>query len=78
LLWQKNLRGQRVPLLLNNGKRSLPHYPFENLTVEQEYESRGFISSSFIHGLNPKEFYMHGMSGREGVSDKVVSVKGSW
>ena len=72
LLGQQNLRGQRVPLLLNNGKRSLPHYPFENLTVEQEYESRGFISSSFIHGLNPKEFYMHGMSGREGVSDTAM------
>ena len=32
---------------------------------------------SFIHGLNPQEFYFHAMSGREGVTDKVVvSVKG--
>ncbi len=59
--------GQRVPPVLNNGKRTLPHYPFEDLTVEMEYESRGFISSSFIKGLNPKEYYFHAMAGREGV-----------
>ena len=31
-----------------------------------EYESRGFIDSSFIKGLNPKQFYFHSCSGREG------------
>ncbi len=70
LLGQQNLKGQRVQPVLNNGKRTLPHYPFENLTIEDEYESRGFIASSFITGLNPHEFFFHAMSGREGVSDK--------
>ena len=37
-----------------------------------EYESRGFISSSFINGLNPREFYFHAMSGREGISDTAM------
>ena len=37
-----------------------------------EYESRGFISSSFIKGLTPREFYFHAMSGREGISDTAM------
>jgi DNA-directed RNA polymerase II subunit RPB1 len=74
LLGQQNLKGQRVPLLLSNGRRTLPHYPFGKLPPEMEYESRGFIASSFIHGLNPREFYFHAMSGREGISDKHIVV----
>ena len=51
---------------------SLPHYPFGKLNPEMEFESRGFIASSFIKGLNPKEFYFHAMSGREGISDTAM------
>ena len=72
LLGQQNLKGQRVPLSLCNGRRSLPHYPFKNLSLGMRYESRGFIASSFIHGLNPREFYFHAMSGREGISDTAM------
>jgi DNA-directed RNA polymerase beta' subunit len=72
LLGQQNLKGQRVPLLLNHGKRTLPHYPFGEMSPEMEYESRGFIASSFIKGLNPREFYFHAMSGREGISDTAM------
>ena len=77
LLGQQNLKGKRIKLMMNHGRRSLPHYPFgEHMTPEMEYESRGFISSSFLHGLKPEEFYFHAMSGREGVCDKVVSQTG--
>ena len=70
LLGQQQLLGQRIPRNMNHGKRTLPHYPFEkDMTPEMEYESRGFISSSFIKGLNPREFYFHAMTGREGISD---------
>ena len=72
LLGQQNLKGQRVPLLLNHGKRSLPHYPFGDLEPKMEYESRGFIASSFLRGLNPRQFYFHAMSGREGVCDTAM------
>lgn len=72
LLGQQNLKGARVPLTLNNGQRSLPHYPFGKLSEEMEYESRGFIASSFIQGLNPRQFYFHAMSGREGISDTAM------
>jgi len=72
LLGQQNLKGQRVPLLMNHGKRSLPHYPFGDLEPEMEYESRGFISRGFLRGLNPRQFYFHAMSGREGVCDTAM------
>ncbi len=69
LLGQQTLLGQRIEPALNNGKRSLPHYNFDELTMEAEYESRGFIASSFIAGLNPRQFYFHNVSGRSGVID---------
>ena len=72
LLGQQNLRGQRVPKFLNHERRTLPHYPFGEMPPELEYESRGFVSSSFIHGLSPREFYFHAMSGREGISDTAM------
>lgn len=72
LLGQQNLKGQRVPLSLNHGKRSLPHYPFGDLTPEMEYESRGFIDRGFLRGLNPRQFYFHAMSGREGICDTAM------
>ncbi len=75
LLGQQNLLGQRVPPVLNHNTRTLPHYPSGSLPLEIEYESRGFIASSFIKGLNPKEFYFHAMSGREGICDKICVTK---
>ena len=73
LLGQQNLFGKRVQPTLSNGKRTLPHYPFEKMDSEDSYESRGFVRHSFIEGLNPQEFFFHAMSGREGICDKVVS-----
>ena len=73
LLGQQNILGQRVNPTLNNGKRTLHHYPLdEELPMKMEYESRGFIDSSFIKGLNPRQFYYHSMSGREGCSDTAL------
>jgi len=77
LLGQQNLSGKRVPKHLNRGRRTLPHYPLENMTKEMEYESRGFIRHSFIHGLNPQEFYFHAMSGREGITDTAMGTSKS-
>lgn len=77
LLGQQNLKGKRVVLMLNHGKRSLPHYPFGNLPPEMEYESRGFIDRGFLKGLNPRQFYFHAMSGREGISDTAMGTSTS-
>lgn len=73
LLGQQNLQGKRIVPTLNNGTRTLPHYPFEDLPIDLEYESRGFIDSSFIRGLEPRQFYFHAMSGREGCCDTAMN-----
>lgn len=67
LLSQQNIMGQRVEKMLNHGKRTLVHYPLGQMSMEMDYESRGFVRSSFINGLNPREYFFHAMSGREGV-----------
>lgn len=69
LLGQQNINGCRIPMHLNNGTRTLPHYSKSKQSVDLEFESRGFIRNSFIHGLNPKEFYLHAMTGRTGIID---------
>ena len=72
LLGQQNLSGKRIPYTLNNNTRALPHYPFKITDKETEYESKGFIKNSFIHGLNPKEFWFHALTGREGITDTAM------
>lgn len=72
LLGQQNIKGRRITPLLNNGTRTLPHYPMDKLSEKQKYESLGFIKHSFIRGLNPQECYFHAMSGREGVCDTAM------
>ena len=73
LLGQQNLRGNRIPKFMNKGKRVLPHYPFSGMNKKTEYESRGFISNSFHHGLSPQEFYLHAVASREGITNTALS-----
>lgn len=79
LLGQQNIKGARIPYTLNNNNRSMYHYPLmkEDLPDDMKYESQGFISSSFIKGLNPREFYMHAMAAREGMSDTAMGTASS-
>jgi DNA-directed RNA polymerase II subunit RPB1 len=65
-LGQQAIEGKRVP----NGfqHRTLPHFK----RFDDSAAARGFISSSFIKGLQPEEFFFHAMSGREGLIDTAV------
>ena len=72
VIGQNELEGGRIKPTLNNNKRTLYHYKFEENDVEREFESRGFIKNSFMKGLNVREFFLHAMSGREGVSDTAM------
>lgn len=72
MLGQQMHMGKRIQKTLNRGRRTLPHYPKNNLTLEQEFESQGFIKHSFLHGLNPQEFIWHAVTGREGCSDTAM------
>jgi DNA-directed RNA polymerase beta' subunit len=67
LLGQQNIEGRRPMPMIDNNKRTLMHYPRIIADLNRKYESRGFVSSSFIAGLNPKEMFFHAMSGREGM-----------
>lgn len=72
LLGQQLFSGQRIQPTLNQNKRTLVHYPVNIKDKEMEFESRGFIKNSFIRGLNPREFWMHCITGREGVTDTAM------
>jgi len=72
LLGQQNLTGSRIPPILNQNTRTLPHYDFKIKEKDVEYESRGFIKHSFSRGLNPREFWFHAATGREGVTDTAM------
>lgn len=74
IVGQQNIGGGRMPYELNHQTRALPHYPRGTLEKADEYESRGFIKSSFIKGLTPKEYWFHSVSSREALTDKLVSV----
>ena len=77
LLGQQNITGKRVEKTLNYGKRTLPHYPFEIKDNFVKYQSRGFVTNSFIKGLSPQEFWFHAMSGREGLTDTAMKTSQS-
>jgi DNA-directed RNA polymerase II subunit RPB1 len=65
-LGQQACEGKRVP----NGfqHRTLPHFK----RFDDSAQARGFITSSYIKGLQPDEFFFHAMSGREGLIDTAV------
>ena len=54
-LGQQEVTGKRIPLSFED--RTLPHYP----KYDNGIESRGYITSSFIDGLTPQEFFFHAM-----------------
>lgn len=75
MLGQQIINGQRIDLNLDNGTRSLIHYNRDEskLTDRERYEARGFIMGNFYDGLNVDEFFLHSMSGRQGVCDTAMS-----
>jgi DNA-directed RNA polymerase II subunit RPB1 len=59
---------KRIPLGFSDKTRSLPHfYKYDDSLIP-----KGFISHSFIDGLDPQEFFFHAMGGREGLIDTAV------
>merc|ERR1719223_1028754 len=71
LLGQQELEGKR-PRLMPNGK-TLPSFP----AFDPSPNSGGFISNSFMTGLNPQEYFFHCMAGREGLVDTAVKTSRS-
>lgn len=61
---QQNIDGKRVPKLMCNGKRTLPHFSIEESDTP---EARGFVGECYLDGLTPASTFFHAMGGREGV-----------
>lgn len=76
-LGQQNVNGGRIPLALNNGQRSMVHYPFGEMSAEMRYESRGFVRESFGEGLGPRSMWAHAAAGREGVTNTAMATADS-
>jgi len=63
---QQSVRGERLSRGYKG--RTLPHFRVGDLGAE----ARGFVRSSYKHGLKPLEFFFHSMGGREGLVDTAV------
>jgi len=63
---QQKVEGKRIPFGFTN--RTLPHFHQHDYSPD----SRGFVSSSYLSGLTPQEFFFHTMGGREGLIDTAV------
>ncbi|MHA1237808.1 MAG: DNA-directed RNA polymerase subunit A' [Candidatus Odinarchaeia archaeon] len=63
---QQSVRGERIKRGYRN--RTLPHFKPGDLGAE----AHGFVSSCYIKGLSPIEFFFHAMGGREGLVDTAV------
>ncbi len=66
MVGQQSVRGQRI----NRGYegRTLTHFKKGDLGAD----SRGFVKSSYKDGLNPLEYFLHSIGGREGLVDTAV------
>ena len=63
---QMSVSGSRIEMDANGRTLACfqPHDP--------KPAARGFVSSSYLRGLDPPEFFFHGMGGREGLTDTAV------
>lgn len=77
VLGQQYLHGRRIDEMLNDDKRTLPHYLYEDTNLKHKYEARGFVRHSFLRGLNPREAYYHAVVGRSGVTSTALSTSES-
>ena len=63
---QQAVRGERISR--GYEKRTLSHFNQGDLGAA----AKGFVRSSYKHGLSPTEYFFHSMGGREGLVDTAV------
>ena len=71
MLGQNSVRETRIQRGYN--ERTLSHFKKGELSPE----SRGFVSSSILEGLDPQEMFFHQMSQRKALADKSLNTKTS-
>lgn len=72
LVGQQNINEKRILLQLSNKTRSSVHFKVKDKNkksnnIYEDFKQKGFISNSFINGLDPVEMFLHAKSGREGI-----------
>ena len=74
LLGQQQVCTGRIQNSLTNCSRVLPHYPIheKDYNDNMKYEAKGFIRGCFGKGLSPREFFLHSITGREGITDTAM------
>jgi DNA-directed RNA polymerase I subunit RPA1 len=70
-LGQQVLEGKRVPTMVSG--KTLPAFR----AFETDPSAGGYVSGRFLTGINPKEYFFHAMSGREGLIDTAVKTSKS-
>jgi DNA-directed RNA polymerase I subunit RPA1 len=70
-LGQQVLEGKRVPTMVSG--KTLPAFR----AFETDPGAGGYVSGRFLTGINPKEYFFHAMSGREGLIDTAVKTSKS-
>jgi DNA-directed RNA polymerase subunit A' len=68
---QQSVRGKRI--MRGYVNRALSHFE----VGDPSPKARGFVYSSYQHGLDPIEFFFHAMGGREGLVDTAVRTQQS-
>lgn len=77
-LGQQCIKGKRPQYSLYHNTRALPHYSMSKpLSLQEEYESKGFVINSFSKGLTPRQYYSHSLSGRQGIVNTSMSTSSS-
>ena len=66
MVGQQVIDGQRIAYGFSD--RTLPHFH----KYDDGIRARGFVSSSYVSGLEPTEFFFHAIAGREGLIDTAV------
>jgi len=66
LLGQQAVRGKRI----SRGYMQRPLHHFKR--GDFGADARGFVTSSFTEGLDPREFFMHAMGGRESLVNTAI------
>lgn len=79
LLGQQEVSGSRIKPCLNNNSRVLPHFPLKKTDLKEfmSQKQKGFITSCFLDGLDPIDYYLHSMTGREGILDTSMKTSSS-
>jgi DNA-directed RNA polymerase beta' subunit len=66
IVGQINMNNKRIAKKVNN--RTLPHYA----QFDDTPHARGFVTSSYMKGLRPAEFFFLTMAGRDGLIDTAI------